>query len=151
MKRLLTVLAIVVAAGALGGCSRLQAAFTPPPKVVTEAATVAVAGAPVKGELHKGVPADTPLWPNATVQDSTYLKSTATFTLTTTDPYDDVLSGVAVGFERAKWEVAEEDTSAEDIRSTLVTASKPGREALVSIADLGDGTVVMEYSVQVVK
>jgi len=139
----LTVLAIVALASAMG-CTGLQEAFTPPPKVVTEEATVAVDGASVVGELAADTPENLPVWPDATVVESVTTDDAYSLTLTTADRFDDVLAGVAAGFEKAGWEVASEETS-EGGRVAVLTVSTAGREGFITITELEDLSVQLDY------
>lgn len=158
MRRIVAVLLTCSLAPTLVGCDSVAGVFTPTPEVVVKEATVAVPGAAVEGELGDKVPDDTPLWPGAKVEDSSYAKGTAIVLLSTDDAFDDVLSGISVGFERAGWGVLADDAgaSAEDSatgepRIAVITASKPEREALVTITDDGQGPVSIEILVRVVK
>jgi hypothetical protein len=135
---------LVVTLSPAAGCARLQEAFTPPPKVVTEEATVAVDGASVVGELSADTPSDLPIWPHATVVESVTTDDAYSLTLTTTDSFDDVLAGVAAGFEKAGWDVASEETS-EGGRVAVLTVSTTGREGFITVTELEDLSVQLDY------
>ena len=90
---IITVLAALLLSGS--GCTKvktkLDAKFTPPPKVVTVEATVAAGGAPVTGKLVKGFPSTLPLWPGASLTSSKTTKTpqgkSYSATFKTGDPY----------------------------------------------------------------
>ena len=128
--RTIPTLTLLVALGAaMTGCSQVQQAMAPKPKInkVTIEAKVAAPGAAVGGKLTGGAPETLPLWPGATVVRSKATKTpqgtTWTATLSTPDPYRDVLNGVGVGFQRAKWEVAAQDMTSGNTSSTVLTVS----------------------------
>lgn len=129
------------------GCRGLEERFTPPPKVVTEEATVAADGASVVGDLSEQTPEGLPLWPGATVTESIGTEDAYGLSLTTTDPYGDVLSGVAVGFENAGWAVAKDASSTETTGSALLSVSSEGFGGFVTITDIGDGTTQIDYTI----
>jgi len=133
------------------GCKALEERFTPPPKVVTEEATVAVDGAAVQGELSEDTPQGLPIWPGATVTESTGTEDAYGLSLTTTDPFDDVLNGTAVGFEEAGFEVAREEAGVEGARSVVLTVSGDGLEGFVTLTEIGDGTTQIDYAVTTVQ
>lgn len=141
----LTFTALVLASTT--GCKNLEERFTPPPKVVTEEATVAVAGASVSGELAEHTPEGLPLWPYAEVTESVGTEDAYGLSMITADPYEDVLNGVAAGFENAGWEVARDAASQESTGSALLTVSSETGEGFVSITDLGDGTSQIDYTI----
>jgi len=126
------------------GCTRLETALTPPPKVVTEEATVAVDGASVVGELSAETPEGLPLWPGGEVVESLSTEDSYSLTLTTGDPYDDVLAGVAAGFEAAGWEVASEE-STEGGRVGVLTLTTQGQEGFVTITEIDSSSVQLDY------
>lgn len=148
MKRLVSLIALAAACAVLTGCDRIQAAFVPDPIVITDEATTAVSPAKLDGELGEGVPEGTPLWPGSRVEASDRIKGTTTVTLVTGDPFDDVVAGIGVGYQRAEWEVSTEDASTPEVKTALITASKADRQVLITVTDAGDGTVTMEYLIQ---
>lgn len=148
MKRAVSLIALVAVCVVMTGCGRIQAAFVPDPIVVTDEATTAVSPANLEGELGDGVPEGTPFWPGSRVEASDYTKGTATVTLVTGDPFDDVVAGIGVGYQRADWAVTTEDASTPDVKTALITASKANRQVLITVADAGDGAVTMEYLIQ---
>lgn len=136
-----------VALMAMSGCSSMQERFTPGPKVVTKEATVAVDGARVMGDLSKNTPDGLPLWPGATVTESTGTDQAYGLSLTTTDPYDDVLNGVAAGFEDAGWTVTREETGGEETRSVILTVASESLQGFVTLTEIGDGTTQVDYTI----
>jgi len=137
----------VVALASATGCAALDKLLTPSPKVVTEEATVAVSGAPVVGELSADTPRDLPLWPEASVVESVATGDSYSLTLTTTDAYDDVVAGVATGFDRAGWDVATEDSGDDLGRMSVVTISSQGQEGFITVTELEGGTTQLDYAI----
>lgn len=142
--RLLASILLAVALLTVTGCTRLEKAFTPPPNVVTEEATVAADGAAVVGELSADTPQGLPIWPGAQVVESVSTDDSYSLTLTTSDPFDDVLAGVAAGFESAGWEVASEE-STEGGRMAVLTVSSQGQEGFVTITEVDSASVQLDY------
>jgi len=140
----LSVVTIVVALSTVG-CKQLEQRFTPPPKVVTEEATVAVAAAQVSGELSADTPEGLPIWPGATVLESTGTEDAYGLTLQTSDPYDDVLAGVAAGFEQAGWTVAREQGDGEDASSVVLTVGNDAFDGFLTISRIETSTTQLDY------
>ena len=141
--RIITTFSLLVAVALLGtGCAQIQKAITPAVKInkVTIEATMAVPAAPLAGKLAAGAPASLPLWPDAKVVRSKATKSpngtTWTATLSTADPYADVLNGVGVGFQKANWQVAAQDMTSGDASSTLLTVGNGSVDGVVTISNL---------------
>lgn len=128
----------------LSGCAKLQAAFTPDPEVITEEATVAVEGAAVSGELSPDTPQGLPIWPGAEVIESIASEDSYSLTLSTGDSYDDVLLGMAAGFERVGWEVTSEESD-EGGRIAVLSLTTEGQEGFVTITELESGAVQLDY------
>lgn len=143
-RRVLSACLILVAMLSLSGCTRLQAAFTPDPEVITEEATVAAAGAAVSGELSPDTPQGLPVWPGAEVIESISSEDSYSLTLSTSDPYDDVLPGMAAGFERAGWEVTSEESD-EGGRIAVLSLNTEAQEGFVTITELEGGAVQLDY------
>ncbi len=153
LARLLFAAASVAFAIAVTGCARVEQALAPEPTVVTIEATQAVPGADVNGELAEGLPADLPLWPGADVRSSTAASDAYTLALVTTEKFDDVVPGLAAGFERAGWEVMEElagdegseaGTASASPRATVLTVSGAAGGGIVTVTE-GEGAVLIEY------
>jgi len=145
-----TAACVVLAVAALvlaTGCDQLEKRFTPPPKVVTEEATVAAGGALVEGELSEDAPEGLPMWPGATVTESTGTEDAYGLSLTTVDPFEDVLNGIAVGFEQAGWTVTRDEAGTEGTRSVMLTVSSDSMEGFVTLTEIGDGTTQVDYAV----
>lgn len=137
-RRLIVVVLVGVLSLTLVGCARLTQAFKPAPKVISVEATVAAPGAPVSGQLAQGEPSGLPLWPHATVENSRLRKVPAgmswTAVLTTTDPYGDVMKGVAAGFQKAGWNVTALDVGTTQTPTAVLTVSRSNADGLVTVA-----------------
>jgi len=142
---------LVLAAVSTTGCKALEEKFVPPPKVVTEDATVAVDGAQVAGELSKETPQGLPLWPGSEVIESTGTEDAYGLTLLTRDPFEDVLNGVAVGFEQAGWGVAREDAGDAGAPSVVLTVSNDTLEGFVTISQIETETTQLDYVITAVQ
>ncbi len=129
---------------ALTGCQKLEQTFTPEPTIVTEESTVAVEGAAIQGDPGKDMPEGLPMWPGAKVESSDVFKGTYTLVLTAPDTYDDVLNGLAVGLQRAGWEVAEDSSGDEGGRVAVLTVSTDGLAGFITLAESEAGTTI-EY------
>ena len=144
---LAALLAVVVPG--VSGCGQIDAMLNPKPKVITQEATVAVAGASVQGQLEAEMPEGLPLWPDAVVTDSTLSKvpggKSWAASFTTTDVYDDVYKGMGAGFQRAGWTVESVDTSVPEAKSATFTVQKDNVEGVVSISQVDSGTVSIDY------
>lgn len=144
MDRRFAVPALVLALSAtpiLTGCQSVQSFISPTPTVITQEATVAVTAAAVTGELPAETPESLPLWPGAEVASAESIESQFSLVLTSSEPFDDVVSGMTVGFERAGWEVAE---SASDESATSLDVSNGEYEGVVTVYDAGSATRI-EY------
>jgi len=148
---LATVLICAVAVSATG-CDRIKQAFTPPaPGTVTHSATVAVVGAPVNGKFTKGFPSDVPLWPNSSVDKTRKIDAPngaawrAVFL--SQDPYDTVLKGVGVGFQRAGWQVATVSAATTDTPDDILSATKGNSDVVITLSKVTKPTPVtrIEY------
>lgn len=144
-QRVLTAIVIVAAALSLVGCQRIETALEPEPVIVTEEATAAAAAAPVEGELAEKTPSDLPLWPASKVLASEYNAGAYSLTLSTGDPYEDVLNGVAAGFERAGWDVAVEDDGEVGLRTAVLTVGSDRYDGLVTLSEVDTASVEIEY------
>jgi hypothetical protein len=126
----------------LTGCAAASSVLTPEPEVVTREATVAVPAAPVDGALGREIPSDLPVWPEATVVSVEKSDGgSLVIALRTPEAYDDVVTGLGVGFERAGWQVTE---GGQEAAVTLLDVSGLGYEGLVTIASTDAGTSI-EY------
>jgi hypothetical protein len=124
------------------GCSRIEEAAKPKPKVVTREATVAAPAAAVEGTLPEGMPEVIPLWPGAAVAEGGSVSDgTVVVSFETADPYDDVLAGTSVGFERAGWSVAE---GAEEASTTVLDVAGEGYEGFVTVSG-SEGATKLDY------
>lgn len=141
MRLRITLVVIVAAALAATGCTNIKSTFTPDPPVVTQEATAAASGVAVKGQIPDGFPDDLPLWPGAKVQDARPTDTSLSLVLKTTDTFDDVVPGIAAGFERSGWKavaVSEEDSA------TVIEVSNNDYDGLVTVYREANGATV-EY------
>ncbi|MDR3686972.1 MAG: hypothetical protein P4L93_08465 [Coriobacteriia bacterium] len=143
----------LVAALALGltGCDQIKKALAPPPTInhVTIKAKVAAPGAAIVGTLKQKLPASLPLWPGSGVMKERLTKGSNgdswSATFTTSDPYNDVLSGTAKGFQDASWQVMQQDVSSADASVTVLTVSSSAAEGVVTITAQPDKSTQIGY------
>jgi len=143
---------LMVAAALIGvlslsatGCDQLTKKFTPPPKIVTREATVAVAAAPIVGAFASQVPQGLPLWPTAKVVGvENRPKGTKSFdeTLLAADTYDVVLAGMVTGLEKGGWKVETNDVGTPEARASILNVSGNSREGVITIAETPKGTTI---------
>jgi hypothetical protein len=133
------------------GCDSLSQMLNPAPVVthVKVEAKVGKPGVPLRGKLKPGAPADLPLWEDAGVTKNAVTKSPAgvawSATLTTTDPYDDVVKGMAVGFQRANWQVELQDVTSTEGSTTVLTVASGSATGIVTIAAQKSNTTRIGY------
>jgi hypothetical protein len=133
------------------GCEQIKSAIAPPPKVnhVTIAAKVASPGAPIQGTVKKGAPSSLPFWEGAGVLHTRLVKSEAgnswQATLATADPYDEVVAGMATGFQNAGWQVESQDASSGNTSATVLTVIGPQGSGVVTIATQKDKSTHIDY------
>jgi hypothetical protein len=142
---------VTVAAVPLSGCEAITKAITPPAiiKHVTVQAKVGQPGAKVEGTLKSGAPSDLPLWEGASVLKSSVVKSKLgkswSAILATPDAYDDVVKGMAVGFQRTGWQVQSQDVSSTEGSTTVLAVTGPSAAGMVTIAAEKDKTTQISY------
>jgi hypothetical protein len=145
--------ALLLAAFSLmaSGCDSITQMLNPPP-VVTHVKIEAKVGKPgvsLRGTLKPGAPTDLPLWEGAGVTRNVVTKSRAgvawSATLTTADPYDDVVKGMAVGFQRASWQVELQDVTSTEGSTTVLTVASGSATGIVTIAAQKDSTTRIGY------
>jgi uncharacterized protein YceK len=150
-RRIAVALLVAALPFALSGCGALTKALTPAPKVVTQEATMAVAGAKVSGELAKDMPAGMPLWPGATVEKTNSGKVPGgiswSATLHTQDAFNDVYKGVGAGMQKAGWTV--EVASSEPSASAVFNVSGTSGAGSVAIMAGADGGSSIDYVIVV--
>jgi len=139
VRTILAAVLICAVAVSATGCDRIKQAFTPPaPGTVTHSATVAAVGAPVVGKVTKGFPNDIPLWPNSSVDKTRKVDAPngtawrAVFY--SQDPYDTVLKGVGVGFQRAGWQVSSVSAGTTDTPSDVLSAAKDNTDIVITLS-----------------
>lgn len=124
------------------GCSEVQSALPSTPETVAEEPLVASTDADVSGELGSEIPADIPVWPEAKVISAEEIEGGSWLVvLETSEPYEDVVLGMGVGFERAGWEVAE---GGEEETLTMLDVSGSGYQGVVTVYSANAGTSI-EY------
>lgn len=143
--------ALVAVAVAASGCAQVSDLLTPGPKVVTIEATVAAPAAPVNGELPEGAPEGLPLWPEATVVEGSSSQTAYDVILSTGAPLDDVVLGMAKGFEDAGWDVAQESLGEGAERLVVLTVSRPTHEGIVTISPGEADDVAISYVISAVE
>lgn len=143
--RVLMAVGLAAAAFSLTGCQSVERSLAPEPVVVTQEATAAAAAAPVVGTLAENTPRELPLWPQSSVVSSEVDSGTYSVELSTTDPYEDVLNGVAAGFERSGWSVVVEDEGDVGLRTAVLTVTSDKYEGLVTISETESSTVSIDY------
>jgi hypothetical protein len=148
---------LVVAAALIGalsfsvtGCAQITARLTPPDKIVTREATVAVAAAAVQGTFKSPPPEGLPLWPTASVvpPENNAASSTKSWdeTLLAADNFDMVLAGMVTGLEKGGWKVEAIDASVPDARTSILNVSGNGSEGVITISETPEGTRI-DYTI----
>jgi hypothetical protein len=149
--RLLMVAALIgVLSLAATGCAQITAKLTPPDKIVTREATVAVAAAAVEGTFQTPPPEGLPLWPTAKVVPA---ESPAPFsakswdeTLLAADPFDLVLAGMVTGLQKGGWKVEAIDASTPDAQTSILNVVGNGSEGVITISETPEGTRI-DYTI----
>jgi hypothetical protein len=147
----------VVAAALIGalsftvtGCAQITAKLTPPDKIITREATVAVAAAPVQGAFQSPPPEGLPLWPTATVvppENPSPLKSRSwDETLIAADSFDLVLAGMVTGLQKGGWKVEAIDASTPGAQTSILNVSGNGSEGVITISQTPEGTRI-DYTI----
>ena len=140
---------MVLGSGCTSVKQQLDAKFTPKPTIVTQEATVAAVGAPIVGTLVTGFPDSLPLWPGGSVTKTKTTKTpqgkSYSATLTTPDPYKDVVAGVGAGLKKAGFKVTAVDGSSGVLKATLLMISDSTLEGIVTVSQLPDKPVHVEY------
>jgi hypothetical protein len=146
---LIALIAVVSLVGT--GCDSLTKVLSSPP-VITHVKVEAKVGKPgvaLRGTLKPGAPADLPLWEGAGVTKNMVTKSKVgtswSATLTTTDPYEDVAKGMAVGFQRANWQVELQDVASTEGSTTVLTVIGASATGIVTIAAQKNNTTRIGY------
>ena len=121
------------------GCQQAIKAITPTAiiKHVTIGAKVGSPDASLQGTLAKGYPTTLPLWDGAGVIHTRMIKTkngkSWSATLQTNDPYDDVVKGMATGFQKQGWTVLSEDSPASESSTTVFTVTGSNSAGVVTI------------------
>ncbi|NTW28465.1 MAG: hypothetical protein HGA39_03770 [Coriobacteriia bacterium] len=132
----------------LAGCSNIKSALTPGSKVVSQEATVAAVGAPVVGTLT-GIPSGVPIWPGAKVLSSGTTKTASgavswNATLSTGDPYKDVLNGMGAGLKASGWTVDSQDIGTATAAANLLSLTKGSSQGICSLSENADKTTTID-------
>lgn len=146
-RRLSLLLALALVAVAASGCTSLEKRLAPERKVVTQKAIVASSKATIEGTAVAGLPGDIPLWPGSEVVATKNHKESYDLTLRTADGYDEVLAGLAAGFEDEGWEVMQDESAEEGVKSAILTVAKDDSQGIITVADsvAVTGTVDIAY------
>ena len=144
--RVLGVMLIVAVAVSAAGCARVADSLKPRPNVVVIEATVASVDATISGgTLAPGRPSSTPLWPGSrlvsSAQTQTPQGKSWTASFTTSDEFDDVVKGLAVGLENAGWTTEVADASVGGEQTSLLSAATSSTDALFTVARSADASV----------
>ena len=144
--RILGVAALVALCLTATGCAKLAEKFKPAPGVVVIAAKVASVDATLTGgPLAPYRPASLPLWPGSHIETSSQTQTPQgkswNSSFSTTDDYDAVVKGFAVGLENAGWTSEASDLSADTQKGTLLTASDKTEDALFTIGRSTDSSI----------
>lgn len=136
--------AVALVALSASGCQALKEKLAPEPTVVTRKAVVAAADASVDGTLAPGMPEGVPLWPDAEVLSSSKDKQSYNLMLRTRKSYDDVLAGLVTGFEKAGWQVAQEESTDQGLKNAILTVSSDVSQGVVTVADSVESSGAVE-------
>ena len=138
------------------GCDLIKNVLSPSPIVnhITGEAKVGKPGATIQGGLKPGAPDTLPIWEGASVLRTKVFKSSAgdtwSATLTTKDPYQEVVAGMATGFQKQGWDVASQDLSSGNTSTTVLTVSTTQAAGLCTIATDKDKTIHIDYALTLV-
>ena len=137
------------------GCQKVLDAVTPPAliKHVTISAKVGTPNAKITGTLKPGYPTNLPLWDGAGVIHTQVVKSSAgkswQATLQTSDPYDDVVKGIAAGFQKQGWTVVNENLPSTDTSLTAFTVAATTGSGVVTISAKKNEPTRIDYLIDV--
>jgi hypothetical protein len=135
------------------GCAQITAKMTPPPRIVTREATVAVAAAAVQGAFKSSPPEGLPLWPKATVvppEKAATPRGTWAEALLAADTFDTVQAGMVAGLEKGGWKVETTDASVPGARTSVLNVVGTGSEGIITISETPEGTRI-DYTITVPK
>jgi hypothetical protein len=150
-NRTILVLCLLAAAASLGGCKTIVNAIKPTPTVkhVSIEAKVGSPSASIQGTLKPGAPANLPLWDGAGVLKTKTSKSDMgnswLATLTTADPFNVVVAGMATGFQNTGWQVESQDLSSAGASTTVITVSSSAADGVVTITSQKDNSTHIDY------
>jgi hypothetical protein len=101
--------------------------------------------------MNAGFPDTLPMWPGAKVTKTKTTKTpqgkSYSATLTTVDPYADVLAGVGEGLKQGDWTVEAADVSSPGQKVTLLTISSKTGEGMITVSQMTKKPVIIEYVV----
>jgi hypothetical protein len=132
------------------GCAQITAKLTPPDKIITREATVAVAAAAVQGSFKSPPPEGLPLWPTASVvpPENAAAPSAKSWdeTLLAADTFDMVLAGMVTGLQKGGWKVEAIDASVPEAQTSILNVSGNGSEGVITISETPEGTRI-DYTI----
>jgi hypothetical protein len=154
LRSLLALVLFAVLAFSATGCQRLLDSITPPALVntVIQKAKVGDPSAKVSGKLEAGYPSNLPFWEGATVSKTHVVKAKSgnswTATLITTDPYGEVVNGMAQGLQNAGWTAELAAETSTGTSSTVMTVLSSSGTGVVTIVAKKDNTTAIGYVIQ---
>jgi len=137
------------------GCQQILKVVTPTAliKHVTISAKVGTPDAKITGTLKKGYPSNLPLWDGAGVIHNQVVKSSAGVswqaTLSTADPYDDVVKGMAAGLQKQGWQVSAETLPSTEASTTAFTVAASTGSGVVTISAQKNASTRIDYVIAV--
>lgn len=133
--RIAVLVALLVLALPSVGCSGLAGQEVPEEKV-------AGPGVAVRGDLPENVPSKLPLWPGAEVLEGSSSEEAFEVVLSTPDGFDEVLAGLAKGFEEEGWEIVEEPLGESGDRVTMLSVTASDSEGFITLTQDASQTVI---------
>lgn len=140
----------------LAGCDKVGTMLQSAPIInhIKVEAKVGKPGLTIQGHLKDGAPSNLPVWEGATVLRTRIFKSVAgdtwSATLSTKDPYGEVVAGMATGFQNEGWQVQSQDLSSGNTSTTVLTVSTNQADGLCTIATDKDKTTHIDYALTLV-
>ena len=155
LRSMIVLVLLGVLAVSATGCQQILKAVTPAALVkhVTISAKIGTPDAKITGTLKPGYPSNLPLWDGAGVIHTQVVKSSAgkswQATLQTSDPYDDVVKGIAAGFQKQGWTVVNENLPSTDTSMTAFTVAASTASGVVTISAKKDAPTRIDYPLDV--
>lgn len=154
LRSLIAIVLLGAVAMSATGCQKVLDVLTPPAivKTVTVKAKVGAPDAQVTGKLKSGYPSNLPLWAGAAVLKSAVVKSDVgdswSATLSTPDPYNDVVNGMVTGFQKQGWTAEQADITSSGASTTVITIASDTGSGVVTIVAKKDNTTNIGYVIQ---